>query len=425
MKIAIVGYGVEGQASYDYYSKDPANQITIADQNPNFVGPQGVPTIVGEHYTDDLYDFDLILRSPPIAPWLIKTNGKIWSATNEFFEKCPAQIIGVTGSKGKGTTCSLIASILEAAGKKVWLLGNIGQPAIALLDQIKPEDIVVYELSSFQLWDVVASPQVAVVLAIEQEHLDVHKDMEDYVEAKGNIARFQQPEDVLVYIKENQYASHIAESSAAQKIGYPDEATAHVIEGKFAYGEHIICSIDVLQIPGAHNISNSLAAINAVWRFTQDASAIEKGLHAFKGLPHRLSFVREVDNVAYYDDSIATTPTSAIAGLRAFQGPKVVILGGSKKGSDFSELAEEMKRHEVRAILIGDEAPTIEAAFKKVGFDAYETMEYPTMPAIVQRASELAMPHSTVLLSPSAASFGLFKNYADRGDQFIAAVNQL
>lgn len=426
MKIAIAGYGVEGQASYQYYAKDNANEITIADQNPDFVGPEGVPTIVGKDAFEKLSDFDLVLRSPPVPPYSIKTNGKIWSATSEFFDKCPADIIGVTGSKGKGTTSSLITSILEAAGKKVWLVGNIGIAAINVLDQIKPEDIVVYELSSFQLWDIERSPKTAVVLMIEQEHLDVHKDMDEYVNAKGNIARFQKLGDLLVYNGTNEYSILIANLNDQQtKVAFPSTQTTHVEGSDFYNGEQKICSVESLQIPGKHNLANATAAIDAVWQYTKDATVIEQGLRNFKGLPHRLAYVRTVNDVQYYDDSIATTPGSAIAALRAFEQPKVIILGGSFKGSDFSELAIELTKHDVQAILIGDEAPHIAEALDTAGFSSYETIENATATAFTQRAYELAKPGSVVLLSPSAASFGLFKNYADRGEQFVTAVNQL
>jgi UDP-N-acetylmuramoylalanine--D-glutamate ligase len=186
-----------------------------------------------------------------------------------------------------------------------------------------------------------------------------------------------------------------------------------------------MCSVDVLQIPGEHNLSNATAAIDAVWKYTQDAAVIEKGLHDFKGLPHRLAFVRSVDGVDYYDDSIATTPTSAIAALRAFDTPKVIILGGSSKGSDFSELAKELTQHDVFALLIGDEAVHIAEVSQAAGFTNFEIIEAPTMEKVVARAHELARDSSVVLLSPATASFGLFKNYADRGDQFIAAVSSL
>ena len=427
MKIAIAGYGVEGQESFRYWSKLPENEVTIVDEKGTGAPiPEGIPSIVGPDAFKQLEGFDLVIRTAGLAPNKIATSGRIWSATNEFFEKSPAPIIGVTGSKGKGTTASLIASILEEAGKKVWLVGNIGISALSVLEQIKPDDIVVYELSSFQLWDLQRSPQVAVVLFIEREHLDVHANMEEYVEAKAQITKHQIPGDILIYNAENKHSVQIADSSVAQKIGYPSNEAAHVVDGWFYYGQQQLVSVNTLSIPGAHNVSNALAAIDAIWPFTQDVDAIEGGLSDFIGLPHRLAYVANVNNVEYYDDSIATTPSSAIAALRAFADkPKVIILGGSTKGSEFNELAMELTRHDVQVILIGDEAARIAEALEIVGFTHYESIENATAELFTRRAAELALPGSVVLLSPAAASFGLFKNYADRGEQFIAAVNNL
>jgi len=427
MKIAIAGYGVEGQESFKYWSKQAENEVTIVDEKGSGAAiPNGIASLVGPDAFKKLQNFDLVIRTAGLAPNKIVTNGKVWSATNEFFEKCPATIIGVTGSKGKGTTCSLIASILKEAGKKVWLVGNIGISALSVLDQITADDIVVYELSSFQLWDLERSPQVAVVLFIEREHLDVHANMEEYVEAKAHITRHQIPGDILIYNAENQYSTLIAKSSVAQKIAYPSNESAHVVDGWFYYGQQQLVSVDTLSILGAHNIDNALAAINAIWPFTQDIQAIEGGLSDFVGLPHRLAYVASVNNVDYYDDSIATTPTSAIAALRAFADkPKVIILGGSSKSSDFSELATELTRHNVYAIVYGDEAIAMNAAFQAVHFFHYEIIKDATAEILTRKAAELAQPGGVVLLSPAAASFGLFKNYADRGEQFIAAVNGL
>ena len=426
MKIAIAGYGLEGQENFTYWSADPANELTIVDERADLVVPEGISTILGSDAFQKLDDFDIVVRTAGLAPYKLSTNAKIWSATNEFFAKCPAPIIGVTGSKGKGTTCSLIASILEASGKKVWLVGNIGIAALGVLSQIKPDDIVVYELSSFQLWDIEKSPQTAVVLLIEQDHLDVHRSMEEYVEAKGNIARFQSPDDLLIYNAANNYARQIADFSNAQKVGYPSELTTHVKDGYFYNGDQQLFSTDAIQLKGAHNLDNATAAIDAVWQFTQDPQVIETGLRNFKGLPHRLAYVATVNDVEYYDDSIATTPGSAIAALKAFADkPKVIILGGSYKGSDFSQLADELVKHDVQAILIGDEAKTIAAAADAAGFKNYEILQNPTAESFTRRAAELAQPGGVVLLSPASASFGLFKNYADRGEQFIAAVHDL
>ena len=427
MKIAIAGYGIEGQENYRYWSQIPGNEVTIVDEKGTGAPlPEGVASIVGPNAFKQLQGFDMVIRTAGLPPRAISTDGKVWSATNEFFEKCPAPIIGVTGSKGKGTTASLIASILENAGQKVWLVGNIGISALSVLADIKPNDIVVYELSSFQLWDVERSPQVAVVLYIEQEHLDVHADMQEYVEAKAQITRHQIPADILIYNQNNQYATTIADGSSAQKVGYPAEETAHVYDGWFYYGQQQLVSVDTLVLPGAHNIENAVAAIDAIWPFTQDSSAIETGLADFTGLPHRLAFVKTVNGVDYYDDSIATTPSSAIAALRAFpDSAKVIILGGSSKGSDFSKLANELTQHSVQAVLIGDEAVSIEAALKAAEFTHYVILPDATAVDFTKKTAELAQPGSVVLLSPAAASFGMFKNYIDRGEQFIAAVNSL
>jgi len=428
MKIAIAGYGIEGEQNYAYWSTNSTNELTIVDesQTPDRPVPAGAATLLGTDAFSRLNGFDLVVRTAGLAPHKITTDGKIWSATNEFFAQCPAPIIGVTGSKGKGTTASLIASILEATGKKVWLVGNIGVPALGALAEVSTNDIVVYELSSFQLWDLEKSPHTAIVLLIEREHLDVHCSMEEYVEAKAQITRHQTPADTLIYNADNQYATEIAQASPAQKVGYPSEVAAHVKNGLFYYGDQDICPVASLSIRGDFNQQNAMAAIDAVWEYTHDAAAIETGLRAFKGLPHRLAYVATVNNVEYYDDSIATTPTSAIAALRSFANkPKVIILGGSYKGSDFNELAKELTRHQVQAILIGDEAQTIATACDKSGFSHYEIIENATADAFTKRAAELASPGGVVLLSPASASFGLFKNYVDRGEQFINVVRNL
>lgn len=427
MKIAIAGYGVEGQENYRYWSRYPDAELTIVDEReiPAEELPEGAQTLFGSEAFQMLNGFDYVIRTAGLAPHKIDTDGQLWSGTNEFFSKCPAPIIGVTGSKGKGTTASLIASILEAAGRTVWLVGNIGKPALEVLANISADDIVVYELSSFQLWDIQQSPQTAVVLYIEPDHLDVHIDMHDYVEAKSRITLLQHEDDILVFNRENQYAKSIARHSKAQKVPFPDRHTAHVNEDTFFYNEQKLCSTNVLKIRGGHNINNALAAIDAVWQYTQEPAHIEAGLAAFTGLPHRLKYVATVDDVEYYDDSIATTPTSAVAALRAFDKPKVIILGGSSKGADFTEVAHEVAEQNAFALLIGDEATNIASALEGLDYHNFRILDDQTMPAIVKMAREHAEPGSVVLLSPAAASFGLFRNYADRGEQFIAAVRAL
>jgi len=430
MKIAIAGYGLEGKSNYAYWTQQyPDADITIVDEQ-NYAAealPDEASAILGEGAFQQLHDFDLVIRTAGLAPYKISTDGKVWSATNEFFEKCPAKIIGVTGSKGKGTTASLIDSILKAAGHKSWLVGNIGQPSLDVLSEIQPDDIVVYELSSFQLWDLERSPQTAIVTIIEPDHLDVHVDFEDYIAAKSNITKHQTVNDAAFYYPGNTYSQQIAEAgNGSQAAPYISATGVHVLGDYFYNDEQKICSVSALQIPGQHNVENACAALSAVISIEGvDSQAIEQGLHSFHGLPHRLHFVKEVNGVRYYDDSIATTPGSAIAALKAFDQPKVIILGGSFKGSDFSELAHEIRKHDVSALLMGDEALRISESFDAVEFTNYEVIENPTMTRVITRAHEIANSGSVVLLSPAAASFGLFKNYSDRGEQFIAAVEAL
>lgn len=428
MKIAIAGYGVEGEANYRYWNT-PENQVVIVDESqPARDVPVDASIIVGDNAFTKLNGYDMVVRTAGLAPRKIATDGKVWSATNEFFAKCPAPIIGVTGSKGKGTTCSLIASILQSAGRTVHLVGNIGVPALDILATIQPDDIVVYELSSFQLWDLEQSPHAAVVLMIEPDHLDVHADMDEYVAAKSHIAQYQSVGDTIVFNTTNQYAQQIAELSAAEKRGYQTDDFAHVSDGFFWYGEQKLCSVGTLQLAGAHNQDNACAAINATREYIQDGQVIAEGLAAFTGLPHRLKFVRELRDVRYYDDSIATTPGSAIAAIRAFDQPKVVIIGGSNKGADYSSLVNEiMASSTMRAVIaIGEQGPVIAELLKERGVgELVNVQDSHSMQEITTAASARAQPGDVVILSPACASFDMFKSYADRGDQFITAVNGL
>ena len=431
MKIAIAAYGVEGQASYRYYSKDPLNHITIFDQNPNFVGPEGVPTVVGPDAFDKLQDFDLVLRSPPIPPNHLKTRGKVWSGTNEFFVRSPAPIIGVTGTKGKGTTASMITSILQAAGKKVWLVGNIGTAALDVLPKITAADVVVYEMSSFQLWDIEKSPHIAVVLPIEPDHLNVHTDMADYIDAKEHIRRFQTVTDVCIYYPNNQYAKQIAESNTMapkEKYSIPDDGGVYWKNNAFYASEHIICSADVMQVPGLHNIENACAAITAVRHLGVSNDAIAEGLRNFKGLPHRIEFIREFEGVKYYNDSFSSAPGATIAAINSFAKPELIVLGGIDKGSDFNDLIEVIKSHEnvKELILIGEIRHKLQLLFEEAGVVTKTTvLDSRTMSEIVEYLTLQASDGDVVLLSPACASFDMFRDFYDRGDQFRSIVNSL
>ncbi len=414
MKIVIAGYGVEGQSSLCYFQKEfPEASFLVADERDRV---DGLPDNVGYQVGfAGLNDADLIIRSPSLSPEKIKTSGKIWSATNEFFDKCSAPIIGVTGTKGKGTTCSLIAAILRQAGQTVHLVGNIGVPALDVLPKIKKTDIVVYELSSFQLWDLKKSPHIAVVLMIEPDHLNVHADFDDYLAAKRNIAHFQSQEDYVIYNSQNDFSREIAASSPAQKKEYPFYITNDIISA--------------IRLPGKHNIDNVCAAILAAKAIQSDVTddEIKAGLSDFTGLPHRLKFVAEKNGVKYYDDSISTTPGSAIAALKAFTEPKILILGGSDKGADYTELAQEIARQQMRAVIVNgaNASEIIEILHKnKVSCQAVQ-LEMASMPTVVEAVVNQAQPGDVVILSPAAASFDMFKSYNDRGEQFVAAVDNL
>lgn len=425
MKIAIAGFGLEGISNYKYFKT--RGEVTIVDEREQVDNlPEGVPTLLGAGAFDTLADFDLVVRTAGLNPRKIITSGKIWSATREFFEQCETPIIGVTGSKGKGTTASLIASILRAGGKTVELVGNIGVPALDALDAANKADVVVYEMSSFQLWDMEQSPNVAVVLMIEPDHLDVHADMAEYVQAKANIARWQTEGDILVVHATNEYSQQIAAQSAAQQVRYQSDTAAHVRDDGFWYGDTRLCDVTALKLPGRHNLDNACAAIDAAWPWIKDGEVIAEGLSSFTGLPHRLKFVRDLHDVSYYDDSIATTPGSAIAAIFAFRQPKVLILGGSSKGADFTELAQIASDQDVRQIIaIGDEASAIAVAMEEKGVAVKDLGSAVSMTDVVAEAAACAQPGDVVILSPACASFGMFKNYADRGDQFIAGVNAL
>lgn len=408
MKVVIAGYGVEGKASLAYW-RARGDEVSIADERQELIDPPlGVPLILGAEAFDHLEGFDLIIRSPSLRPDRLPYGDKVWSATNEFLSQCTVPIIGVTGTKGKGTTSSLIASILRAAGKTVHLVGNIGVPSLEVLPRIQPNDIVVYELSSFQLWDAIRSPHVAVVLGIEQDHLDVHKDFDEYVNAKANIARHQLAEDTVVYNANNTTSLQIAEMSLGTKIAYPFDIS------------EVSSS---LQIPGQHNVDNASAAIAAVREFTTDSQVIREGLAGFSGLPHRLKFVAEKGGVKYYDDSIATTPGSAIAAMRSFSEPKVLVLGGSDKGAQYDEVITVAKETGTRVIAIGQTGERIAELCQANNVPV--TRETGLMSAVVATIATQTPAGSVVLLSPASASFDQYKSYSDRGDQFIRAVEEL
>ncbi|MGC1177338.1 MAG: UDP-N-acetylmuramoyl-L-alanine--D-glutamate ligase [Candidatus Saccharimonadales bacterium] len=431
MNIAILGYGAQGQSAHEYWRD--GNEITICDRNEALKVPDGARTQLGAAYLSNLNQFDLIVRSPGVHPEeIVKANSptvlkKVTTVTNEFFQVCPTKnIIGVTGTKGKGTTSTLIAKILEADGRRVHLGGNIGTPPLELLkNDIKADDWVVLELANFQLIDLKYSSHIAVCLMISPEHLDWHADSEAYYEAKTQLFRYQTAADIAIYYADNEISKQIADSSSAEKIPYMTPPGAAVNGDKIMIDDQIICAASELKLLGKHNWQNVCAAVTAIWQVTQNIAAIRSVLTTFSGLEHRLELVRELDGTRYYDDSFGTTPETAIVALQAFAEPKVIILGGSDKGADYTELARTVAKSNVReALLIGEQAERIKEALMQVSF----TNTMPggtTMTEIVTTAREQAQSGDVILLSPACASFDMFKNYKDRGEQFKIAVQAL
>lgn len=432
MKIAILGFGIQGKSSLGYFSKDSENQITICDQKLGKKIPDGVEVRRGDSYLDNLSDFDLIVRSPSVHPSdIIRAGGeqileKVTTNTNEFFRVCPTKnIIGVTGTKGKGTTSSLIAKMLEAAGNKVHLGGNIGISPLDMLPGIGPDDWVVLELANFQLIDLKYSPHVAACLMVVPEHMDWHTDMDEYVTAKQQLFRWQEEDDVAIYFAKNDHSKEVVSVSRGQKIPYYAPPGAIIENDDVVIDGQSICSTDEIKLLGQHNWQNVCAAVTAVWQVTQDVEAIRSAITTFSGMEHRLELVRELDGIKYYDDSFGTTPETAIVAIEAFAEPKVVILGGSDKGADFGELAQTVAHNNVRHVItIGHTGPKIAQELEKAGFTSI-TQGPDTMPDIVTTAQQHAKQGDIVLLSTGSASFGLFKNYKDRGEQFKQAVQSL
>ena len=449
-RVAIAGYGREGQSSYRYY-RARGDEVVIVDEREIAAEnlPDGAETRFGDGVYGTLEDFDLVIRTPSLRPDKIVTRGKVWSQTNEFLARCPAEIIGVTGTKGKGTTCSLIVSILRAAGKTVHLVGNIGTPALDVLDSVKPDDIVVYELSSFQLWDAERSPGIAVVLMMEPDHLDVHASFEEYVGAKQNIRRWQTVKDVCLYHPTNELSKRVAATpfaglldhdghatceqcgddalDFAARYAVPDDNQVYVKGGYFCVQDRQICSIDHLKLLGKHNLENACAAMSAVSELLFDAISDDeyvRGLEGFSGLPHRLKFVRKVGDVDYYDDSIATTPGSAIAALQSFDaGRVVIILGGSDKGASYEEVVKECGRVSASVIAIGQTGQEIVRLCDE--YQVPVARVEGLMSEVVAAVARVAAAGQVVVLSPASASFDQYSGYSDRGDQFIAAVEEL
>ena len=443
-KIAILGFGLESLDLLEWLKTNSKDcSTTIFDQNQDLKKTNDSCSYsLGKDYLKNgLTDFDIIFRSPgfyrlhPELQKADKAGVEITSATKLFFKLCPAKILGVTGTKGKGTTATLINNIINQSGQKSYIAGNIGKPALNLLDKLTNKDWVCLELSSFQLQDLDLSPHIAVILNITSEHLDVHQTTQEYREAKLNILSHQKKTDKAVINADYETTKEFSKLTKAE-IYYFSRHTK--VDGSYVEKNQIklnlnnkiisIGSADKLLLRGRHNHENITAAITAAYLSGADIDSIKSTVFSFKGLKHRLQLIKEVRGITFYNDSFSTTPETAIAALRSFSQPITIILGGSYKGSDYSELATELHRNPYlkNIILIGDMAAEIKKSIKVAGGTRAKIIYKPrNMTKIVNFAFKASTKNDVVILSPAAASFDMFKNYKDRGEQFIKAVNYL
>jgi len=391
MKIAILGYGIEGKSALKFlkkkYQKAAFEVRDIKKQ--------------GKNYLENLENFDIIVRSPGI-PYLLseiqkakKAGVKITSATKLFFDNSKGKIIGITGTKGKGTTATLLYKILKAAGKNVYLAGNIGLPMLDILPKLKKNSITILELSSFQLQDMDRSPEIAIITDISPDHLNHHKSFKEYLDAKAQIVC--NPMGAVFFFPDNKYSKQIAQKSRGKKIAVSPDPNL------------------ILKIPGFHNLKNASMAAAVGRGLGVKEDIIKKAISQFKGLPHRLEFVRKVNGANYYNDSASTNPAATIAALAAFSEPKILIAGGAGKRLSYRPLAEAIKKSKMRAVvLFGRDKYKIK---KSVG--AVKSIFLANgLKSAVAMAERKAKTGDAVIFSPAAASFDMFKNYALRGAAF-------
>ena len=395
---------------------------------------QGCTLKLGDTYLEDLRA-DLVFRTPGMHPGnpaivaLREKGAEVTSEMEVFFELCPCKTIAVTGSDGKTTTTTLIAELLRAAGKTVWLGGNIGTPLLPVCDQMKETDYAVVELSSFQLMDMRRSANVAVVTNLAPNHLDVHKDMDEYVDAKKNIFQFQAPEDTLILNADNAITAGFTGNGRTRwfaRLGKTGNGVCLQGDMLCRDGEAVLDKKEIL-LPGEHNVENYMAAILAVEGLVDD-DTVRQVARTFGGVEHRIELVRIKDGVRFYNDSIASSPSRTIAGLRSFPEKVILIAGGYDKHIPFDVMGPEVLEHVKTVFLNGATAEKIRAAIENT--PGYR----PGMPELVncvdftdavQKAAAAAKSGDVVLMSPACAAFDQFKNFMERGKYFKKLIMEL
>ena len=427
----LVGAGAEVTAR-DKKTEDQLGDIALQ------LKEWGVRLALGERYMEDISG-DVVFRTPglrPDHPSLLAAKARGAEITSEmevFFEVCPCPMIAVTGSDGKTTTTSVIAEMLRAAGKTVWLGGNIGTPLLDQADKMEADHVAVLELSSFQLMSMKKTPQVAVITNLSPNHLDWHRDFEEYVEAKCNIFKNQGKDDVLVLNFDNPPSCALAEKAPGQ-VRFFSRKSIPVVGGVWLKngmlldnGEPIMAAADI-RIPGDHNVENYMAACAAL-KGLVEPEIMAKVAREFNGVEHRLELTRELDGVKYYNDSIASSPSRTLAGLKCFPAEKIILIaGGYDKHIPFDQLGAALPTAVRVLLLCGATADKIEAAVKAAPDYAPgkpEMVRFDNLDDTVAYAHKIAKTGDLVLLSPACASFDQFPNFMARGRYFKELVNKL
>lgn len=444
-KIAVVGIGVSNTPLIKFLRKLGAQVAAFDRKTEKQLGDicselrqLGVELFLGDEYLTHL-NHEIIFKTPGMRydiPELLEAKAKGSTITSEmevFFDLCPAQIIGVTGSDGKTTTTTLIYKILQQEGYICWLGGNIGKPLLSEIENILPQHKVVLELSSFQLHTMKVSPDIAVITNLTPNHLDVHKSMNEYVEAKKNIFIHQSNRSKLVINYDNDVTRSFAEEAKGKVLFFSRLSDIHtgvfIEEGNICVGTKAqkVVKTDEIILPGVHNIENYMAAIGAVWEMVS-VDSIRKVATTFTGVEHRIEYVREVNGVKFYNDSIASSPTRTIAGLNSFKQKVILIAGGYDKQIPFDELGPVVVERVKKLVLIGKTADKIEQAVRQA-YQGNEEM-LPIVKCIgleqaVQEAYQGAEAGDVVILSPACASFDMFKNFAERGNRYKEIIKGL
>ena len=443
-KVAFIGAGVSHKQCIEQFVSLGA-QVTLCDQKPDLAAfgdyadtlrRLHVGLSLGEHYTDGFAGQDIIMRTPgyeyfrPELQAARAAGALVTSEVELFFAYCPCEIVAVTGSDGKTTTTTLIAKMLEAAGRTVLLGGNIGAALLPRLAEVRPEDVAVVELSSFQLISMRRSPKVAVVTNVTPNHLDHHKDMQEYIDAKRNILLWQEPPCRAVLGYENDVTRAMQRDCKGEQVWFTrlhetgngaflrasDDMLCYAADGVVTP----VAARSEVKLRGLHNVENLLAAIAAVWGRVP-VEAMHQVAATFTGVEHRIEPVRTLDGVTYYNDSIASSPTRTIAGLRSFDRKIILIAGGYDKKIPYEPLAPEILAHVKTLVLMGATGPRIEKAVREhPGFAAsgLRILHAAGMQDAVEQARAAAEPGDVVSLSPASASFDLYPNFEVRGRDY-------